>query len=86
MIGRLFIEHPRAVGESYGEHFAVAARFGATMVLGGLACIVHAIVPGLFVRTGSSAVKTLYSEMVARQPTLAKPAYREPEWQLEYEI
>jgi hypothetical protein len=86
MIDRLFFEHPRAVRETYAEHFGVAGRFGATMVVGGLACIVHAIVPGLFVRTGSATVKKLYGEMVSRQPTLAKPAYREAEWQLEYEI
>jgi hypothetical protein len=86
MIDRLFLDHPRSVRESYGEHLRVAGRFGATMVVGGLACIVHALVPGLFIRTGSATVKRLYSEMVARQPALPAPAYREAEWQLEYEI
>jgi hypothetical protein len=86
MIDRLFLDHPRSVRESYGEHFMVAARFGTTMIVGGLACMVHAIVPALCMRTGSGAVKRLYSEMVARQPALPAPAYREAEWQLEYEI
>jgi hypothetical protein len=88
MFDRLFLSHPESVGESYAEHLAVAGRFGAKLVVGGIACIVHAIVPGLFVRTGSETVKALYGEMTARQPAFAnrRPAYREPEWQLEYEI
>jgi hypothetical protein len=88
MFDRLFLSHPRAVGESYGEHFATAAGFGARMVVGGLACIVHAIVPSLFVRTASDTVKALYGRMKARQPAFSErpPAFTEPDWQLEYEI
>lgn len=88
MFDRLFLRHPREVGESYGEHFATAGGFGARMVVGGLACIVHAVVPVLFVRTASDTVKSLYGRMKARQPAFADrpPAFAEPEWQLEYEI
>ena len=85
-IDRLFAEHPRSVGETYPEHFGIACRFGAAMVLAGIACFVHALFPKLFERTGSSAVKTLYGEMLARQPGAQRPAHEEPEWQLEYEI
>ncbi|MGK6320129.1 DUF6356 family protein [Sphingomonas sp. DT-204] len=83
---RWFVEHPQSVGESYIEHFGVASRFGLTMVAGGLACFVHALVPALCTRTGSSAVKRLYSEMVSRQPGARRPAYEEPHWRPEYEI
>lgn len=88
MIDRLFLAHPSSVGESYAEHFAMAARFGATMLAGGAACLVHAVVPVLFTRTASERVKRLYGEMKARQPAFAdrRPAFAEPEWQLEYEI
>jgi len=88
MFNRLFLDHPRDVGESYGEHFATAAGFGVRMVVGGLACIVHAVVPVLFVRTASDTVKSLYGTMKARQPAFAKepPAFAAPEWQLDYEI
>ena len=67
MFNRLFLDHPRDVGESYAEHFATAAGFGVRMVGGGLACIVHAVVPVLFVRTASDTVKSLYATMKARQ-------------------
>ena len=87
MIGRLFLDHPRAVGESYGEHAAVAARFGAALIVAGAACIIHAAVPALFPRTASGAVKRLYGELRARQPGLAKPAaFHSEVWRPENEI
>ncbi len=67
MIGKLFRDHPREVGENYVEHFAVAGLFGVKMIIGGVACVVHAIVPGLFITTGSGTVKKLYDQMVAKR-------------------
>ena len=67
MFDKVFLKHPREVGESYGEHFATATGFGARMVVGGLACIVHGVIPALFVRTASETVKALYGRMKARQ-------------------
>lgn len=67
MITKLFREHPQEVGESYAEHFAAAGGFGVKMIVGGVACVVHAIVPGLFITTGSGTVKTLYDQMVAKR-------------------
>ena len=68
MLGRLFIDHPNEVGESYGEHLAIAAGFGISMVAGGLACIVHSIVPALCEKTASGIVRDLYNRMDARRP------------------
>ncbi|QAY75495.1 DUF6356 family protein [Sphingosinicella sp. BN140058] len=88
MFDRLFLAHPRSIGESYPEHAAMAARFGATMVVGGLACIVHAVFPAVFATTASDRVKQLYRQMKARQPAFKAqpPAFSDPAWQLEYEI
>lgn len=61
-----FTRHPRSVGESYGEHFAVAASFGASMVAAGLACLIHALLPFLFERTGSRCVQRLHTRMANR--------------------
>jgi predicted house-cleaning NTP pyrophosphatase (Maf/HAM1 superfamily) len=66
MFRRLFTEHPESVGESYVEHFGVAARFGGIMI-GGLGAIVHAVVPGLCTTTGSDTVARLHAEMVAKR-------------------
>ena len=67
MFNKLFRDHPVEVGETYAEHFAAAGGFGLKMIAGGAACVVHAIVPGLFVTTGSGTVKQLYDQMVAKR-------------------
>jgi hypothetical protein len=64
---KLFRAHPADLGESYGEHFRAAFGFGVAMIGGGAACIVHALVPGIFQTTGSGTVKRLYELMVAKR-------------------
>ena len=70
---RPFTEHPASVGESYGEHMGQAVCFGGRMVLAGLACLVHGVLPFLFVRTGSRAISELNERMVRnrRAPVLS---------------
>lgn len=85
MFDRIFLAHPRSVGESYAQHFGVASRFGMTLIAGGLACFVHALVPAWCKRTGSSTVKRLHDRMSARQPDL-RAAWDDPRWRPEYEI
>ena len=64
---RAFTEHPSAVGETYTEHLANAVGFGARMLLAGIACLVHGVLPFLFVRTGSRAITELNGRLTARQ-------------------
>jgi Family of unknown function (DUF6356) len=64
---RLFLEHPRSVGESYLEHQRHALGFGLSLFLASMACFVHAIVPGMCVRTGSTAIKRLHDRMVTHR-------------------
>jgi hypothetical protein len=59
-----FTEHPASVGESYLQHLRVAVTFGMRMVFGGLACLVHALFPFLFVGTGSRCIQKLHDCMV----------------------
>ena len=73
MILRAFTEHPASVGETYSEHFLFATRFGMRMVLGGFACILHGILPFLFVRTGSRQIETLHGRMVVSRSKLPQP-------------
>lgn len=63
---RLFLQHPRSIGESYLEHQRHALGFGFSLFLAALACFVHALIPGLFVRTGSDAVTRLHDRMTKR--------------------
>ena len=66
-VNRLFTEHPESVGETYFQHLVAAGGFGLRMVLGGLACLLHGVLPFLFQRTGSNCVADLHQRMVARQ-------------------
>ncbi len=63
-IGKYFIDHPKTVDESYLEHFGVALSFSFRLMAAGLACLVHALVPGLCVKTGSNTITELHLEMV----------------------
>lgn len=64
---RLFIDHPKAVDESYSEHFMVASRFGFTMIGGGLRAIVHAFIPGKCTTAASDTVQRLNRQMVEKR-------------------
>jgi hypothetical protein len=64
---RAFTAHPASVGESYTEHLVRAIGFGTRMVLAGVACLVHAVLPFLFVRTGSRAIAELNDRMVVNR-------------------
>ena len=63
MIKRIFLAHPQAVDEGYFEHMGMAFGFARRLILCGLACTIHALVPALFTRTASSEVSGLYDRM-----------------------
>ena len=71
---RAFNEHPASVGESYFAHLAHALGFGTRMVFAGIACLVHGVLPFLFVRTGSRAIAELNDRMITkRRPVPLSP-------------
>jgi uncharacterized protein DUF6356 len=54
-----FTAHPRDVGETYLQHGLFACRYGAKMILGGLAAFIHGVLPFLFTTTGSRITRSL---------------------------
>lgn len=73
----LFTEHPASVGETYWQHLASAWGFSWRMMLASLACLIHALLPFLFVKTGSRAITGLHDRMVVnrhRQPARCSTA------------
>jgi len=64
MLERLFLAHPRSVGESYFEHMRQALQFAGWLLLGGVLCAVHALLPAAFGDTASSIVAKLHDRMV----------------------
>jgi hypothetical protein len=65
ILDRVFLDHPRSLGETYWQHQRRAWHFGISMVGAGMACLVHALVPAVFDRTASRAVQRLHDEMSA---------------------
>lgn len=60
---RLFTEHPASAGQSYLQHLVFAGRVGLRMVLGGLACLAHGLLPFLFQTTGSRTIRALHADV-----------------------
>ena len=57
------MKHCHSVGESYAQHLAFAVGYGTNMVLGGVACMIHGLLPFAFTRTGSRTVFDLYERI-----------------------
>ena len=82
LLSRLITEHPNEIGETYREHAGHALHIASRMIFCGSACLVHALVPGLFGRTASTAVEDIQSLMEERSskaaaafpPTQASPS------------
>lgn len=67
MIRRLFLDHPASVGESYVEHFRVAAGFGMAMIIGGVGALLHAFLPFVCKTRGSDTINALHARLVAKR-------------------
>ena len=70
----LFTDHPASVGESYWQHLGAAWGFSWRMMVASLACLVHALLPFLFVKTGSQAITQLHDRMVVNRHRQASGA------------
>lgn len=64
MLRKAFLNHPATVNETYGEHFFQAMRFSLKLLSGGIACLVHAFVPCLFISTARNTVIRLNDILV----------------------
>lgn len=63
---KLFTSHPNSVGEGYFAHLAEAMHCGIVMVLAGIACIIHAILPFLFTSIASDKMVYIIKRLETR--------------------
>ena len=66
-LGRLFLDHPASVNESYLQHMRFALGFAGSLALAAGAALVHAVVPALCDSTASGIVRRLHARLGARQ-------------------
>jgi hypothetical protein len=67
---KYFVKHLDAVGEGYWQHFKHAMSFSLKLLYAGIVCMLHAIFPFLFEKTGSKMICELYECMVANRNNL----------------
>jgi len=63
---RLFLSHPQAVHESYGQHFLFALGFAARLFGAGLAALIHAVIPCLFETTAGRMICEMHQRIASR--------------------
>lgn len=71
MIERYFLAHPRTVDEGYVAHMGHSLFFARHLLTAGCAALVHAFVPALFERTGSTRIVMLHDRMVTNRRRIA---------------
>jgi hypothetical protein len=75
---KLFTQHPASVNESYWEHLFHAWSFSLRLLLAGLACLLHGLLPFLCVKTGSRAIHELHECMVENRVRNTPASQSEP--------
>lgn len=78
-VRKLFTEHPASVGETYFQHMRAAGSFSISLFAAALCCAVHALLPFMFEKTGSSMIERLHDRMCVNRSRLqAQSAESEP--------
>jgi len=62
----LMTRHPRAVGETYGQHLAAAWSIAATLLAASFACLIHGLLPFTFQTTASRSIGRLHNRISQR--------------------
>ena len=73
MAERLFREHPRSLGMTWAGHGIGAVKISAQLIGAGIACLIHAIVPGWFTQTAGKTVTHMYDHMTKRRAGASNP-------------
>ena len=73
VLARLFTEHPRSLGMGWAGHGVGAVKIGLELMAAGVACLVHALVPGWFTETAGKTVTRLHQVMVQRRAGAVNP-------------
>ena len=52
-------EHLNEANETYFQHFKTAIKIGLTLILAGFQALLHAIIPGILIKSASDKIKKL---------------------------
>jgi hypothetical protein len=71
-------EHLAGVDEDYLEHMRFASSVGGILLVAGLCCIIHSLVPALFPSSASRRIRHLHAVLQNRALLDTHPASGEP--------
>lgn len=77
ILRRLFIDHPREVDETYGEHMGASWGFGFRLLRLAGAAFLHGVIPGLCRTTVSDNIKSMAHDMGCRAQQAKEGQMRE---------
>ena len=63
MICKIFLDHPRSIDETFGQHFLFAFSFSMTLFMAAFAALLHAFIPVACEKTASTIIKRLYARI-----------------------
>jgi hypothetical protein len=66
LLGKLFLDHPATVNETYFGHMKFAFGFSFWLAVAAGAALVHAVIPALCETTASAILKRLHARIMAR--------------------
>ena len=52
-------QHLIEANETYFQHFRTAIKIGLILILGGFQALLHAIIPGILIKSASNKIKKL---------------------------
>ena len=58
-------ENLNEVNDTYHQHMRIAFKIGFTMLVTGVFCLIHGLIPTLFKKTGSNQIAKMY-KMISR--------------------
>ena len=56
-------KHLHNAGESYTQHLLFASSIALKMLIAGMQCFLHGLIPGIFKTSGSNTIKELYNKI-----------------------
>lgn len=65
-LGRLFLDHPATVNESYFQHMRFAFGFAFWLAVAAGAALIHALIPALCETTASRILRRLHDRITRR--------------------
>ncbi|WP_150660191.1 DUF6356 family protein [Pandoraea sputorum] len=75
---KIFTQHPASVGENYLQHMGTSLSFALPLLGACLACLVHAVLPFMFEKTGSRIITRLHDRMVTHRDRRASHQTQSP--------